>query len=125
MDLNNDGFVSRSELALGLRSDPNLAGLLGANDDVAIGVNTTAFHQLFMSIDSTRLGRVSWPDFLARIQNVADEMPHVVAEFQVVDDKKVVVRLAEEVPHLAVSCDVALDGSVRISLSQVETPREP
>ena len=123
MDLDGDGFVSRSELALGLRSNPNLAGLLGAVDNVAIGVNMSGFVDLFTSIDSSGLGRISWPDFLARMQSVADEMPHVVAELQVTDDRRVVVSLVvEQKPRVSVSYRVALDGSVRLSLSQDGTP---
>ena len=118
LDLNEDGIISRGELAAGIRTIDALAGLLGLPDGCTKGPASAQFNELCTEMDASGMGRIRLAEFCSRMKLVADSMPRVVLDWEVSKDGKVEVKLSEEVPHISVDCEVALDGSVRVSLDQ-------
>jgi len=117
VDLNHDGVISRGELAVGLRSIEALSGLLGLPEGCATAPSAAQFNELYAELDTSGTGQITLADFHGRMQQVAENMPRVVVDYEVMQDGKVEVKLSEEVPHVSVGCDQAMDGSVHLNIA--------
>ena len=83
LDLDGDGFVTRGELASGLRTIPRLAHLLGADPEVITSTGKASLNSLFQSIDKQSSGHISWTDFLLRLEYAASKIPKITIELKV------------------------------------------
>uniref|UniRef100_A0A061QPX4 Leucine-rich repeat and guanylate kinase domain-containing protein n=1 Tax=Tetraselmis sp. GSL018 TaxID=582737 RepID=A0A061QPX4_9CHLO len=93
LDLDKDGNISPAELAAGLREMPQLKGLLGILHEAGGSLHRKQLSEIFMDLDSCRLGRISWKDFATKLQKVMDSRPHVHVNLHLNDDGRVQLQV--------------------------------
>jgi len=102
MDSDHDGLISRAQLAVGLLTRPELGPLLGLPAEaLASSPQGAALQEAIRAVASDASGKISWPQLAASIELMGAAEPGLVS----------------------LECSAELDGSLRVTLSELQLPR--
>lgn len=101
LDTDRDGLITRAQLAVGLLTGPELGALLGLPPEaLADGLAGAALQEVILGVASDARGRISWPQLAAAVEEARVGEPSLVS----------------------LNCTAELDGSLRVTLSELELP---